>query len=149
MLIEHGTLILVLDGAHMALYRNAAHNLKCELELINERHHDTPKTADIGTSGPGRSFASGAGESRRNTYETTDYHQQEENHFAAESIRLLEAKQREHKMPVILIAPPKILGVVRKKYGAELQQAIIAEIHHDYVQKSRHEIAELLVSYQQ
>ena len=148
MLIDHGTLILVIDGAHMMLYRNTAHNRSAELELIAARHHRAANTADMGVSAQGRSFTSGAGESRRNTYEPTDFHQQEEDQFAAESIKLLEAKQREHKMSVIIISPPKMLGVVRKMYGAALKQAVIAEIHHDYVRKSPHEIAELLISYQ-
>ena len=148
MLIEHGTLILVLDGAHMTIYRNAAHDFKCELELVEERHHRAAKTAEMGTRAPRRSFASNAGDRRRNTYESTDYHQHQEDQFAAESITVLEAKQHEHNKAVIIITPPKMLGVVRKLYGLQLQKALVAEIHHDYVQKSSREIAHELLSFQ-
>lgn len=144
MLIEHGTLVLALDGGKMALYRNAGRGLGCDLELLCDQEKKLADTADLGSDQPGRSFSST--DARRSSVGQTDWHQQGEDRFTEESIRLLEEKARESNSRVIVIAPPKALGVARNHYGTALRKRIIAEIDRDYAARPADEISAMLVA---
>jgi protein required for attachment to host cells len=144
MLIEHGTLVLAMDGGRMALYRNAGRGLGCSLELLCEQERKLAATADLGSDRPGRSFSSTTG--RRSAVAQTDWHQQGENSFTEVAILTLEAKARDSNCPVIVIAPPTALGVARKHYGTALRKRVIAEIDRDYAARPAEEIAAMLAA---
>jgi protein required for attachment to host cells len=109
------------------------------------REQPDQKTHELGTDQPGRTFSSvGQG---RSAYEQTDWHGQEEQRFLAELARRLDAAvAKGETKAIILIAPPRALGVLRQAYTNGLRAAIKAEIDKDYVRMPVHEIEKKLAA---
>lgn len=144
MLIQHGTLVMTVDAGQMALYRNKGSIQKCDLELICDRQQKAPRTSKIGSDAPGRSFSSSG--NRRSSVGQTDFHEQQENRFVADSVRRLEEEVQRNQSPAIVIAAPKALGVARQHYGRALRQKLIAEIDRDYAGRRPDEITAMLMA---
>jgi protein required for attachment to host cells len=142
MLIAHDALIMALDGARMSLFRNSGTNRAPKLELLTEDKRKTPSTAALGEDQPGRTFQSvGAA---RGAYETTDWHQREEDGFSEERAELFNRHMADGKRKGVLIAPPKVLGIIRKYLQPDTRARLIAEIDKDYAGRTALEITELL-----
>ena len=80
------------------------------------------KTSEQGTDAPGRSINSvGA---RRSAMEQTDWHEQDEERFLTElSKRLNAAVMAGEAKSLVLVAPPRALGVLRQAYSSGLRAA--------------------------
>jgi protein required for attachment to host cells len=143
MLIAHDTHIMVIDGANKSLFRNRGKDFAPDLERIDHRQRQAGRTSDMGADKPGRSFQSAG--STRSTYESTDYHQQEEDAFAEAAADQLNALLTDDAS-AILIAAPHVLGVMRKRLTPEARARIAAEIDKDYAQRSVEDIVAFLVS---
>jgi protein required for attachment to host cells len=130
MLIAHDTLIMVLDGARMAMFRNKGNVRQPSLELLVQERRITPRTAELGDDRPGRTFQ-GTGY-RRGSYDAVDLHQLVEDAFIQEMSETLTSLMRDDEAQAILIAPPHALGLVRKSLPADIRQRLIAEIDKDY-----------------
>jgi protein required for attachment to host cells len=142
MLIPHNSLIIALDGARMSLFRNSGTDRAPKLELLADERRKVPPTAEMGDDRPGRSFQSvGA---TRGAYETTDWHQQQEDDFAEEMAELFNFHMTDGTRKGVLIAPPKVLGTVRKYLHPDARSRLIVEIDKDYAGRTALEIAELL-----
>jgi protein required for attachment to host cells len=145
MLVFHGTIILVIDGAKSSIFRNRAHDFSIDLEPVERSTNHAAHTAEIGTDRPGRSFSSaGTG---RSAYETTDFHQAEEDNFAKAEIAKLNQLAKQADADFIIVAAPHVLGVIRQHYSADLKKRMLAEINKDFAGRSPSEIAELLLNY--
>jgi protein required for attachment to host cells len=143
MLVTHGTHIIVIDGAHMSLFRNRGKDFAPELEQIDHWESDAASSADLGSDKPGRSFQS-AGNSR-SALESTDYHQQEEDRFANAAADQLNGLLTDD-INGILIAAPHVLGVMRKRLNPNTRARITAEIAKNYAGRSVADITAFLVS---
>ncbi len=70
----------------------------------------------------------------RSATEPTDFHDQEETAFlgrlSARLDALVKSGEAHH---VVIVAPPRALGALRKSYSSALRHAIRAEIDHDLV----------------
>jgi protein required for attachment to host cells len=142
MLIAHDTLIMAIDGARMCLFRNKSSVREPRLELLAEQARKTPSTAELGDDQPGRAFQSSS--SVRGAYETTDLHQQAEDEFTLEMAELLIFQMKDEDRQAILIAPPHVLGLMRKHLPDDIRRRLIAEIDKDYAGRTALEVAELL-----
>ncbi len=74
-----------------------------------------------------------------------DYHQLEEDRFAAETAELL--KKRAHANDfetLIIIAPPKTLGELRKHYDKALESRLAGEVDKDLTGHTVPQIEEAL-----
>lgn len=142
MLIAHDALIMALDGARMSLFRNKDSVREPKLELLAEEERKTPSTADLGDDQPGRAFQSSG--TARGAYETTDLHQQAEDEFALEMAELLIFHMKNDDRQAIMIAPPHVLGLMRKHLPDDIRQRLIAEIDKDYAGRTALEVTELL-----
>ena len=145
MLVPHGALILVVDGSRMQLLRNRGKNNALDLEVITEEAQADPPTRELASDGPGRSFESAG--STRHAYTTTDYHQQREDRFGKKALSLLQSDSNKDA-PVILIAPPHMLGELRKARDAQIERRTIAEIDKDLTHLPPQEIAAFIHKYQ-
>lgn len=142
MLIAHDTLIMAIDGARMSLFRNKGSVREPRLELLAEQARKTPSTAELGDDQPGRAFQSSG--SARGAYETTDLHQQAEDEFTLEMAELITFDMKDEDRQAILIAPPHVLGLMRKHLPDDIRRRLIAEIDKDYAGRTALEVAELL-----
>jgi protein required for attachment to host cells len=146
MLIPHGAHVMVVDGAKMALFRNAGQSLSPQLDLVEEAEQSVPRTSSLGSDQPGRGFQSA--NPRRAAYETTDFHQMEEDEFAeAAANRLCDILKGETDR-AILVAAPRTLGVMRRHIDPELRARLIAEIDKDYTGRPAADIARMLGSFE-
>ncbi len=146
MLIPHGTHVMVVDGAKMALFRNSGKDFDPKLELIEQARDITPRTSDIGTDQPGRGYQSVGG--HRAAYEQTDYHQLLEDKFAAQACTKLEALLATGEADAILVAAPRVLGTMRSQLKPAARKRLIAEIDKDYAGRTAAEITQMLSSYE-
>lgn len=142
MLIAHDALIMALDGARMSLFRNKGSEREPKFELLAEENSKAPSTANLGEDRPGRAFQSVG--TARGAYETTDWHQRAEDEFAEKMADLLNFHMKDDARKGVLIAPPKVLGTVRKHLHSGARSRLVAEIDKDYAGRTALEIAELL-----
>lgn len=127
MLIPNDTFVVVADGRKMLFFRNDGDAQHPNLVVERKRVQDNPSDGDQASDRPGRSFASvGPG---RSAYEETDFHQLEEDRFAAETAELLKKRALNNDFEkLIIVAPPKTLGELRKHYHKEVESRLIGEI---------------------
>ena len=142
MLIAHDVLIMAVDGAQMSLFRNKGSVREPHLELLVGEEQKTPSTAALGDDEPGRNFQSSG--DRRGAYETTDLHQQAEDEFTLEMAELLVFHMHDDDRQAVLIAPPHVLGLMRKHLPKDIKERLLAEIDKDYAGRSASDVAELL-----
>jgi protein required for attachment to host cells len=143
MLIPNDTLVLVGDGRRAIFLRNkggAGHP-----ELFTERvmEQNNPATREQGTDRPGR-YAGPDGSSRSAT-EETDWHQQAEDRFAVEVAEVLYKKAHNHDFErLIIVAPPRSLGTMRRAFQKEVADKVAAEIPKDLTTHPLPDIARIL-----
>jgi protein required for attachment to host cells len=142
MLIAHDALIMALDGSRMSLFRNKGSVREPHLELLTEDEQKTPSTAELGDDQPGSVFQSSG--TARGSYEQSDLHQQAEDDFTLEMAELLIFHMKEEDRNAILIAPPHVLGLMRKHLPDDIRQRLIAEIDKDYSGRTALDVAALL-----
>ena len=79
--------------------------------------------------------------------EQTDWHEQDEQRFLADLAKRLDAAvTRGETKSLIMVAPPRALGVLRQAYSNGLRDAVKAEIDKDYVRMPVHEIEKKLAA---
>lgn len=139
MQVPHKAFVVVADGRKMLFLRNEGDADYPNLQVERKREQDNPSNGEQTTDAPGRSFSSvGAG---RSAYEETDFHQLEEDRFAAETAELLKKRALENDFEsLIIVAPPRTLGELRKNYHKEVAQRLTGEIDKDL---TRHTLADI------
>jgi protein required for attachment to host cells len=130
MLVPHDAFVVVADGRKMLFFRNDGDAAYPNLVVERVREQDNPPSRDQATDAPGVAFSSnGPG---RSTYEETDFHQLEEDRFAAETAdRLRKRALANNFEKLIVVAPPRTLGELRKHYHKEVSDRLIAELDKD------------------
>jgi protein required for attachment to host cells len=137
--IRHGDWVVVCDGKKALLLENAGDEKFLNLKTKEVYEHPDPKTHEQGTDAPGRAINSVDG--RRSAMEQTDWHDLEEQRFLQTLARHLEAGiNGGHAKSLIVIAPPRALGVLRQAYSHNVRTALRAEIDKDFVKLPVHEI---------
>jgi len=141
--IRQGDWVIVCDGKKALVLENAGDEKFLNLKTREVHEHPAPKTHELGTDAPGRAFSSVGSE--RSSMEQTDWHGQEEDRFLRRlAERLNAAVNAGQAKSLILVAPPRALGVLRQTYSHNLRAAVRAEIDKDLVRLPVHEIEEHL-----
>jgi protein required for attachment to host cells len=131
MQVPHNTFVVVADGQKMLFFRNEGDAEFLKLEVERKREQEVPADRDLKTSEAGRTFDASGG-AGRSAYEETDFHQLEEDRFAAETAELLKKRALRNDFDsLIIVAPPKTLGELRKHYHKEVEKRITGEIAKD------------------
>jgi protein required for attachment to host cells len=125
--IPNEALILVGDGEKALFLRNKGHRNDVRLEIENIVWHDNPASHEQGSDEPGRTFASVG--SARSAMEETDWHQLGEERFVTEIARTLYTLAHAKKFDaLVVVAPPKVLGQLRKEFHKEVTDRITGEL---------------------
>ena len=145
MQVPHNSFIVVADGEKMLFFRNEGDAEYPKLEVERKREQDNPPNRDQKTSEAGRTFpSSGPG---HHAYSDTDFHQLEEDRFAAETAELLKKRALANDFEsLIVIAPPKTLGELRKHYHKEVEKRLAGEIAKDLTGHPVAEIEKILIA---
>jgi protein required for attachment to host cells len=130
--IRNGDWLAVCDGRKALFFENAG---DAEFPILKAREvmeHKLAFNRDLDTERPGR--VQEMATTARSGIEPVDHHDLEEKDFLAQvSKRLDELVAAGDVRHVIMIAPPRALGAIRKTYSAALRAAIRAEIDQDLV----------------
>ncbi|PSJ55687.1 host attachment protein [Kumtagia ephedrae] len=124
--LKHGAWVVVADGEKALFLENKGDGLHPNLEVIREVAEANPPTREQGSDKPGR-FNDGPSP-HRSAAEDTDWHRMAKERFADEiAEKLYKAAHRGDFNEVILIAPPFVLGELRKKLHKEVETMVVAE----------------------
>jgi protein required for attachment to host cells len=137
--IDAKTWVLVADGAKALFFHNIGDsefiNLKA-MVVVNEPH---APTRDLGTDRPGRSYES-AGHGR-SAVSHPDLHAQAEESFLRRLALQLGDLVVEHGIErLVVVAPPRALGVLRKQVSPGVAALVAAWVDKDYVKMSTPDI---------
>lgn len=118
MQLAHGTIVAVVDGEILNMYRNTG--TEAEIKLV--------ALQDVDPSGDNKSAGSRHHSSSANPNES----RLEEDSFAAASAALLNKQALENKFEaLVVIAAPKTLGELRKHWHKVLEAKLTAELAKD------------------
>jgi protein required for attachment to host cells len=148
MQVPHNAFVVVADGRKMLFLRNEGDaefpNLQVEKKLIDKHNPDTHEQASdlagnaMGTRTAGAQWGAG-------NMAETDFHQLEEDRFAAETAGLLKDwAMRNEFESLIIVAPPKTLGELRKHYHKQVSERIAGELDKDLTGHTVPQIEEAL-----
>ncbi len=139
MQIPHDSFVLVADGRKSLFFRNEGDaefpNLSVERKEIHENPDHHEQASD--TAGMAMNVVGGHG----GTMTEVDFHQLEEDRFAADTAAMLnERALRGDYESLVIVAPPKTLGELRKHFHKEVEKRLIAELPKDLV---KHPVADI------
>ncbi|HZP70004.1 MAG TPA: host attachment protein [Pseudolabrys sp.] len=139
LLIRHGEWVVVCDGKKALILENAGDTKFPNLKTIKVLEQKNPPTHSLGTDAPGRTNSSVG--SARSAVEQTDWHEQAERAFLVQLVQQLDSAVASGKAKsLILVAPPRALGMIRPAYSQALKGAVRAEVDKDFVKMPVHEI---------
>jgi len=142
--IPNETLVLVADGRKMLFLRNKGDETLVDLRVESHREQENPPIRDQATDAPGRSISSVG--SARSAMEPTDFHQLQEDRFAAEAAELLRKRALSNDFEALIVAaPPRTLGEMRKHYHKEVQHRLIGEVSKELTGMPLPQIEQALV----
>jgi protein required for attachment to host cells len=141
--LKHGIWVLVADGEKALFLRNAGDNKYPNLEVVQEIEQDNPPTREQGSDSPGR-YNDGPSV-HRSAVEDTDWHRIGKERFADEiADRLYKFAHSGEFKEIVLVAPPMVLGTMRKKLHKEVEDKVTAEIPKTLTNHALFEIEALL-----
>ena len=128
--LPHNSVVLVADGRKMLFLRNEGDNMDFNLVVEKAQEHVNPATRDQATDAAGRASSPRGGV--QSSVEPTDFHQLEEDRFAAEAADFLKVRALKNDYEsLIVVAPPKTLGELRKHYHKEVTSRLKGELDKD------------------
>jgi protein required for attachment to host cells len=155
MRVPNNSCVLVADGRKMLFFRNEGDAEFLNLAVERKRVDENPPDRTQSTDTPGRTFAAAgsprtgvavnAGANNRSAYEETDFHQLQEDRFAAEAAEMLKRRALANDFDsLVVVAPPKTLGELRKHYHKEVEKRLAAEVPKDLTNVPVEEIERIL-----
>ncbi len=142
--LDTGAWVVVCDGAKALVLENSGDKEYPDLRIRDVFSHENPSTAEQGTDRPGRSHSSvGPG---RSAVGQTDWHNQAEAKFLKEIAGKLHlAVHGGETKELVIVAPPRALGMIREHYTPAIRQALLREIDKDLVKMPADEIEKHLL----
>lgn len=139
LLIKHGEWVVVCDGAKALILENSGDIKFPKLKTLKVFEQKDLPTHALGTDVPGR-VTNSVGNSR-SAVEQTDWHDQNERAFLEQLARHLnDALVAGKTKSLIMVAPPRALGMIRPAYSHALKDAVRAELDKDFVKMPVHVI---------
>jgi protein required for attachment to host cells len=143
MSIPNNALILVIDGRKMLFLRNQGSGGKIDLVTESHDQRDDRKDHEIKSDGPGLTAQSGG--YGRPAMDEPDYHQLDEDRYAAEAADQLRIRALAGDFEaLVIIAPPKTLGELRKHLHKEVEKRIVMELPKEMTDRPIPDIAAML-----
>ena len=141
--LKHHCWVVVADGERALFLKNEGDSLHPNLEVVRELHEENPPTREQGTDKPGR-YHDGPS-AHRSAVDDTDWHRMAKERFADEIAQKLYAlAHRGEFEELVVVAPPLVLGELRKKLHKEVTDRIVAEIPKTMTNHPLLQIEELL-----
>ena len=136
MQIPRNALVLVGDGMRAMFLKNTGSPMAPNLVVARVLEQQNPPTREQGTDRPGRR-AGVDFSTQRSAVEETDWHQLAEDRFATNiADALYRSAHANRYQRLIIVAPPKVLGTLRKSLHKEVRQRVTAEVPKDLARHS-------------
>ena len=143
--LEHGMLVVVADGEKALFLRNEGDALHPNLEVVREMKEENPPTREQGSDRPGR-FNDGPGV-HRSAVADTDWHRAQKEKFADEvADRLYRLAHHGDFDKLVIVAPPVVLGEMRRRLHKEVSDRIVGEVPKTLTNHPVYEIEKLLMA---
>jgi protein required for attachment to host cells len=144
MSIPHGALVLVADGKKMLFLRNQGDEGIIDLRTEAHDQRDDRKDREIKTDAAGsQGQSAGYG---RDSMEEIDFHQQDEDRWVKDAAEELKRRAlRNDFEALVLVVPPKALGVLRKELHNEVERRVVLTINKEMTDRPIPDIEQLLV----
>jgi len=137
--VPHNALVLVGDGQKALFLRNKGNPRHVALVVEQILERDNPPTREQGSDRPGRASASVG--VARSAMEEADWHHIGKERFAAGLAQALYRHAHANRFEkLVIIAPPKVIGDLRKAFHAEVAERVVAEIPKEL---TSHPVAEI------
>ena len=144
MTIPKNALVLVADGRKMLFLRNKGKGQ--QIELVTEAHHerDDRKNSEIKSDAAGAGAQSGG--HGRPAMEETDFHQQDEDRYAADAADQLRIRALAGDYDaLVIVAPPRTLGELRKHLHKDVEKRVVMELAKEMTDRPLPDIAAMLM----
>ncbi len=123
MKLDTGTWVLVLDGTKALILENVTDGQDPTLRVVRKDENDSSDSKGESTTGPDH-----GGDQKKPT--ANEFHSTTETGFAEEMAEwLYKAAHRGRFDKIVLVAPPKVLGVLRQKLHKEVASRVVGEVH--------------------
>ena len=145
MIIPTDTLVLVADGKRMLFLRNRGDAVRPDLRVEEVEKQENAYDRDQGRDKPGRAFASfGA---NRNAYSETDFHKVAEDNWAKDAAARLNKRAQEKDFEqLVIVAPPKWLGELKKHLNPQVTNRVLSYVNKDLTHEPTDQLAKHLMS---
>ena len=143
--LKSGLWLMVADGEKALFLKNEGDTTYPNFEVVREIGQSNPPTREQGSDRPGR-FNDGPS-AHRSAVADTDWHKVGKVRFADEiADRLYTMVHRGDFKEILLIAPPLVLGELRKKLHQEVTDRIVGEIPKTLTNHAVFDIEKLLLA---
>ena len=141
--IEQGGWVVVCDGKKALILENMGDWKFPNLRTREVFEQKNPPTHEQGSDAPGRSIQSVG--TARSALEQTDWHAKAEKDFLHDLAGRLDAAIGAGDMSsLVMVAPPRALGMIRQAYSVHVRSALRGEVDKDFVKMPVHEIEQHL-----
>lgn len=143
MQVPNNSVVLVADGRKSLFFRNEGDAEFPNLTVEGKEEQDNPAHHEQATDSAGRASSTVGG--RGGTMEEVDFHDLEEDRFAAGIAEMLKDRAlRNDYDALVVVAPPRTLGELRKHYHKEVEKRLVGEVAKDLVKMPVDEIEKIL-----
>ena len=130
--IDTGGWVVVCDGAKALVLENAGNRMHPNLHTRQVFEQPGLSDRELSADRPGRAFNSVG--SARSAVEQVDRHVQDEQRFLTQVAAHLDKAVLAGDTPsLIVVAPPRAIGILRRAYSSHVRQALRAEVEKDFV----------------
>jgi len=138
--------ILVCDGSKALLLRNDGDAQNLNLVEVRTTSHEGVPTHELGDDRPGRVYGTAGG--ARSAVEAPDLHERDEQNFLAGLARELANDIAGGTLQrLLVVAPPRALGILRPNLASIAKDVIVGEIAKDFTKMPIQEIETRLEAY--
>ncbi len=135
--------VFVCDGMRALMLRNDGDINVPVLTTVGSFTESHPPTRQLGSDRPGRVFQSNG--TARSAKGDADLHDEEETAFLKRMAEEMAKVVKSHDVTsLVVVAPPRALGVLRTSFAAPVKSVVTAEIAKDLTKMPTGEIAQYL-----
>lgn len=141
--LVHGIWIVVADGEKALFLRNEGDPEYPNFQVVRAVKDENPATRQQGTDQPGRHYDTAM--PNKSGFEETDWHRIGKERFAEDiAERLYKLAHKGQFDKLILVAPPVVLGTLRKAIHKEVADCVVDEIPKTLTNHTMWDIEKLL-----
>jgi protein required for attachment to host cells len=143
--LPHNALVLVADGRKILIFRNRGDENQIDLRTEAHDKRADAKDSEMRTDAPGTNHQSVG--LARSSYQETDSHQQAEDDWVKEAAEELKKRALANDFEaLVIVAPPKALGVLRRELHKEVEKRIILTLNKEMTDRPIPDIEALLAT---